>query len=66
MRKFARWLFWSYVVIQINGNDTDHLVELDGTKFTILIAGKWVKIFKKQRPKNKYLRAFVLMTMTKN
>ena len=48
MRKFARRWFGPYVVISANDNATYHLAELDGTRLVVPIAGKRVKIFKKQ------------------
>ena len=48
-RKSARRWFEPYVVTSANDNDTYHLVELDGSRLTIPIAGKRVKIFKKRQ-----------------
>ena len=48
MRKFAKRWFGPYVVKSANDNATYHLAELDGTRLTVPIAGKRVKIFKKR------------------
>ena len=47
MRKFARWCFNSYVVTSINNNASYQLIELDGTRLVVPIAGKRLNIFKK-------------------
>ena len=47
MQKFAKRWFGPYVVTSANDNATYHLAELDGTKLSVPIAGKRVKIFKK-------------------
>ena len=46
-RKFAKRWFGPYTVTSANDN-TYHLAELDGTRFTVPVAGKWVKAFKKR------------------
>ena len=43
-RKFAK----PYVVQSANDNRTYHLVELDGTRMAIPVAGKRIKVFKKR------------------
>ena len=48
MQKFAKRWFGPYVVTSTNDNGTYHLVEHDGTKLAVPIAGKRVKIFKNQ------------------
>ena len=48
-RKFARRRFSPYVVRSASDNATYHLVELDGSRLAIPIAGKRVKIFKKRQ-----------------
>ena len=47
MRKFARRWFGPYVVTSTNDNGTYHLAELDGTRMTVPVAGKRIKVFKK-------------------
>ena len=51
-RKLARRWFGPYVVTSANDNVTYHLTELDGSRLAIPIAGKRVKIVKKQQDKN--------------
>ena len=51
-RKFARRWFGPYVVTSANDNAPYHLVELDGSRLAIPIAGKRVKIFKKRQDEN--------------
>jgi hypothetical protein len=48
MRKFARRWFGPYVVTTVNGNRTHDLVELDGTRIAVPVAGKRIKAFKKR------------------
>ena len=48
MRKFSRRWFGPYVVTSANDNGTYHLAELDGTRMAVPVAGKRVKVFKKQ------------------
>jgi hypothetical protein len=47
-RKFARLWFGPYVVTTVNGNETYHLAELDGTRIAVPVAGKRIKAFKKR------------------
>ena len=47
MRKFARRWFGPYAVTSANDNNTYHLVELDGTRIAVPVAGKRIKAFKK-------------------
>ena len=47
-RKFTRRWFRPYVVTCANNNGTYHLVELNGTRMAIPVAGKRVKAFKKR------------------
>jgi translation initiation factor IF-1 len=47
-RKFARRWFGPYVVTSVDDNGTYHLAELDGTRITVLVAGKRVMAFKKR------------------
>ena len=49
MRKFVRRWFEPYAVISANDNGTYHLVELDGTRIVVLVAGKRMKAFKKRQ-----------------
>ena len=46
-RKFTRRWFGPYTVTSANNNDTYPLVELNGTKIAVPIAGKQIKAFKK-------------------
>ena len=46
MWRFARRWFGPYVVTSANDNGTYHLVELDGTRMAVPVAGKRVKAFK--------------------
>ena len=39
---------WPYVATSTNDNATYHLVELDGTRITVLVTGKQIKPFKKR------------------
>ena len=48
MWKFARRWFRTYMVTSANNNGTYHLVELNGTRMAIPVAGKRVKAFKKR------------------
>ena len=48
MWKFVKRWFGPYVVTSANDNAMYHLVELDGTRLAVQIAGKQVKIFKKR------------------
>ena len=48
MRKFARRWFGPYAVTSANDNNTYHLVELDGTRIAVPVAGKRIKAFKKR------------------
>ena len=48
-RKFARRWFGTYVVTSANDNATYHLVDLDGSRLVVPIAGKRVNIFKKRQ-----------------
>ena len=48
MRKLMRRWFCPYVVTTVHDNVTYNLAELDGTRLVVPIAGKRVKIFKKQ------------------
>ena len=50
-RKFARRWFGPYVVKSANDNATYHIVELDGSRLAIPLAGKRVKISKKRQDK---------------
>jgi hypothetical protein len=47
-RKFARRWFGPYVVTSVNDNGMYHLVELDGTRIAVPVAGKRIKTFKKR------------------
>ena len=48
VRKFAKRWFGPYTVTSANDNGTYHLAELNGTRLAILVAGKWIKAFKKR------------------
>ena len=48
VRKFTRRWFGPYVVTSANDNGTYHLSELDGTRLTVPVARKWIKVFKKR------------------
>ena len=47
-RKFTKWWFRPYMLTSANDNATYHLAELDGTRMTTPVAGKWIKAFKRQ------------------
>jgi hypothetical protein len=47
-RKFARRWFGPYVVTSVNDDRTYYLVELDGKRIAVPVAGKRVKAFKKR------------------
>ena len=46
--KFAGRWFRLYVLTSANDNATYHLLELDGTRISISVAGKRIKAFKKR------------------
>ena len=48
VRKFARRWFRPYAVTSMNNNNTYRLVELDGTRIAVPVAGKRIKAFKKR------------------
>ena len=48
VRKFARRWFRPYAVTSMNNNTTYHLVELNGKRIAVLVAGKRIKAFKKR------------------
>ena len=48
MRKFAKWWFGPYMVINANDNAMYHLAELDGTRMTTPVVGKRIKAFKRR------------------
>ena len=47
-RKFVRRWLGPYVVMSANDNTTYHLAKLDGTRIAVPVAGKQIKVFKKQ------------------
>ena len=46
--KFVKRWFGPYTVTSMNDNITYHLAELDGMQIVALVAGKRIKVFKKQ------------------
>ena len=56
-RKFAKQWFRPYVVNGINNNATYHVGELDGTRITTPVPGKWIKVFKRRNKKEQDPRA---------
>ena len=47
-RKFVKRWFGPDMVISVDDNATYHLTEFDGTRIMTLVAGKWIKAFKRR------------------
>ena len=63
VHKFAKRWFGPYTMMSANDNGTYHLIELDGTRIVVPVAGKRIKVFKKRHVDNRTREARMVVAI---